>query len=144
MDFSQGNQCPRWPMSPEEEYGFRVGGAYGRAQAIAELMSRVDFRKPRDLYKWLEKETEKAWRAFHRERTAAARKLGAQRLCKCSGSEHMIGDVPKCEYYKHHCDLCHKRRLCTKDGCQGVWMRDALSRRLEAIRKPPTGAPIEG
>lgn len=44
--------------------------------------------------------------------------------CNCGTAPrgHNIGAHPDCEYSNHHCDECHKLRVCTKAAC-GMFRR---------------------
>lgn len=43
--------------------------------------------------------------------------LGKPCTCGTGAGPHFFGTVPRCEYYRHHCDSCHKLRGCTLQAC---------------------------
>lgn len=42
--------------------------------------------------------------------------------CECgSGMRwHLFGKDESCEYFEHHCDMCHERAICTIPECDMV------------------------
>ena len=39
-------------------------------------------------------------------------------LCGTCVTPHALGKHPDCEYFDHHCDSCHEKKLCTKTECK--------------------------
>lgn len=48
----------------------------------------------------------------------------------CAGKPADAKGKQPCEYYDHHCDLCHERGICTAHAC-----RDAMSAKREEQRQ---------
>lgn len=44
---------------------------------------------------------------------------GPHEPCECGdyNQVHPFGKHPKCEYFEHHCEECHKRGMCTLETC---------------------------
>lgn len=38
-------------------------------------------------------------------------------LCGTMSEFHKMGEHPDCEYFEHHCEACHEKKLCTKTEC---------------------------